>query len=152
MLITAHQLSRLRQARASIALPDARYLELLLQVGGVRDERHLDAEHFHRLIRELQLCGFHAPADWFDEEERVVRRGKAAPSQLARLRALWQGFTGSSDESGLGRWLQKHIGVSHPRYLDVGQAGTAIEILSRIGQRQTRPGEAPGTHKAQRPA
>lgn len=135
-MIARGQLSLIHVARARLAMSEQDYRALLQRVAGVASSKLLDARGFDAVMAEFTRLGFQKGPPLPQRPSGRQEAGFASAAQLHKLRAAWQSFTGRDDELALGRWLEKHFHVSHARFLRGADAGKAIAIVERMGQRK----------------
>ena len=108
---------------------DEDYRALLQRAAGVNSSADLDESGFDAVMAEFARLGFHSAKG---RSESSVRDGMATPAQIGKIRSLWEAYAGEYDERKLGRWLEKHFGVSHVRFLEGWRAGKAIAVLLKM--------------------
>lgn len=132
-MIAKQLIALVHVAKARLRMSDEDYRALLSRVAGVESSKQLDEDTFEAVMTEFERLGFDRGQRGSPRSREPHRTAEfASAAQLAKLRSLWQTFTGRDDEIALGRWLEKHLRVSHPRFLRAADAGKAIAIVERM--------------------
>lgn len=129
MPLTNAEKAVIHVAKSQLHMQDEDYRALLLRAGGVSSSTELTAAGFAAVMSEFERLGFRATRG---RAQAVNRQGMATPRQIGRIRALWKAYSGNDDESRLNHWLEKHLHVSHVRFLEGYIAGKAIAILTKM--------------------
>lgn len=130
--ISTRQRALLHVAKAQLGMSDDAYRALLARVAGVTSSKELDRADFDPVMTEFERLGFRSIGAAHARGAERQREGMATPAQLRAIASMWRQFTGSNDERALARWLERHIKVSHPRFLDAVAAGKCIAILRHM--------------------
>lgn len=129
MAVSNARKALLHVAKHQLGLSDDDYRTVLRREAGVESSRDLDGAGFDRVMTEFERLGFKGRG------RHAVpgrREGMATPAQVVAIQGMWRSYKGRDDERGLRRWLERHMGVSHPRFLDAGKAGKAVAILLKM--------------------
>lgn len=125
-MITAKQAGLIHAAKRELQMEDADYRALLLRVAGVESAKDLDGRGFTAVMKELRRLGF------VESKTRCSvgdRDGFATQRQIDAMLEAWRRYTGAADDRALGKWLEIHFHVSHPRFMSRVAAGKAVGIL-----------------------
>ncbi len=129
MSIGKSKKSVLHVAKAKLHMEDADYRALLQRAAGVTSSTDLDEQGFEAVMAEMERLGFRSTKG---RSQAGRREGMATASQVGKIRALWQSYSGNDDDLRLGRWLERHFHVSHVRFLEGWRAGKAIAVLLKM--------------------
>lgn len=136
-------------ARRRLALEDDDYRTILMAAGGVASARALTEDGFRRVMDAFARLGFQSTSAAANFGRR---EGFATAGQVAALRRLWRDYTGGEGtDATLGRWLERHWGVSALRFVTAAQAPKAIAALRAMLARRRGGGAgggAGGAHDA----
>jgi len=118
-------------AKSQLRMADEDYRALLLRVAHVRSSADLEEPGFEAVMAEFERLGFRNVSS----RMQIARReGMATPAQIGKVLALWKRYSGQDDDLQMGRWLEKHFHVSHPRFLDARRAGKTIAVLEKMAE------------------
>ncbi len=136
-MITQAQRKLIHLAIRRISMSDEDYRAMLMRVAGVKSSNDLDDAGFTAVMAELGRLGFKTVQQAPQYGERW---GMATPAQLDFIRSLWRKYAGTEDEGGMIHFIEKHFGVSSPRFLDFPTAQKIIVTFKRMsGWRKTNP-------------
>jgi hypothetical protein len=125
-------------AKKRLGMEDDDYRLLLLRVAGVDSARALSVAGFHQVLEAFAMLGFTSDSAAANHGRRP---GMASPGQVAAIRRLWGQFTGGEGtDASLGKWLEKHWGVSALRFLPAEIAPKVlIALRAMCGRRAAAP-------------
>ena len=140
-MISAAKKSVIHVARSQIGMDESVYRLMLDRVAGVTSSSDLNEDGFTRVMREFESLGFRSTKGRAQKQQREFM---ATAAQVGKIRSLWRDYLGHDDEPSLNKWLRKHGGVDHVRFLEAYKAGKMIAVLLRMRdykRRKTREAE-----------
>lgn len=133
MAIDKKRIALIHVAKKALDMEDPAYRAMLVRVAGIATSADLDEAAFDRVMAEFERLGFRSTRG---RATAARREGMASPAQLGKIRALWKEHSGNDDERRLCHWLEVHLHVSHPRFLEGWRAGKAVGILRKMAERK----------------
>jgi hypothetical protein len=132
------KIALLHVARKKLGMEEDDYRLLLLRVAGVDSARDLSEAGFRQVMEAFAMLGFTSDSAAASFGRRT---GMASPGQVVAIRRLWAEFTaGEGTDATLGKWLDKHWGITALRFLPAPIAPKVlIALRAMCARRATAP-------------
>lgn len=141
-MINTQQRKLIHHARRRIGMSEPDYRAMLQRVAGVTSSNDLDEAGFTAAMDELGRLGFPTVQKAPQYGERM---GMATPAQINKIRSLWRKVSGTENEAGLIRKLEKNFKVSSLRFLDSETASRVIFAFEKMAENPPRRKRKPPT-------
>lgn len=141
-MISKPKTSLIQVARHQLGLEDDDYRTILRSIAGVESSRDLDEKGFAAVMHHFNRLGFESTSKKRNFGDRA---GMATPGQVAKIRKLWNTYTGGAGtDATLGKWLEKTFKVSSVRFIPADAAFKVIGALNTMIARHGPAAEGDG--------
>lgn len=123
-------------ARSRLAMTETEYRNMLRRIADVSSSKDLTDKGFADVMDELRRRGFESTGHQKQCAEESRRRTHATSAQRHFMRKLWTAWKGRDDPDGFRRWLAKHFGCSHPKFISATLAPKVIAALCNFKPRR----------------